>query len=199
MPASASAHVRPSWDDYFINLAWVASSRANCLRRNVGALIVVEKRIVSTGYNGTPFGVPNCDEGGCPRCASDLPRQAGYDWCLCVHAEQNAIALAARQGTSTESGVIYVTLRPCFGCLKEAVQAGIRAVVYDQPFDYDAELELEYQTLLRCSGIRMRQHNYSAEHPVPPLAEPASRTTGPEMPVSEQETEERGVARSITE
>jgi dCMP deaminase len=180
-----SAHVRPSWDDYFINLAWVASSRANCLRRNVGAVIVVEKRIVSTGYNGTPFGVPNCDEGGCPRCASDLPRQAGYDWCLCVHAEQNAIALAARQGTATDSATIYVTLRPCFGCLKEAVQAGIRAVVYDQPFDYDAELEVEYQTLLRYSGIRMRQHNYSAAHPIPPLAEPASHSTGPEMPPSE--------------
>lgn len=180
------AHVRPSWDDYFINLAWVASSRANCLRRNVGAVIVVDKRIVSTGYNGTPFGVPNCDEGGCPRCSSDLPRQAGYDWCLCVHAEQNAIALSARQGTATDGASLYVTLRPCFGCLKEAVQAGIRSIVFDQPFDYAPDLEVEFQTLLKYSGIAMRQHEYSASHPIPALAERASLGTGPEMPQAEE-------------
>lgn len=179
MPNSA----RPSWDDYYINIAWVVSSRSNCLRRSVGALIVMERRIVSTGYNGTPFGVKNCDEGGCPRCAStDVPRQAGYDWCLCVHAEQNAIALAARQGTATDGASLYVTLRPCFGCLKEAVQAGIREIVYDQPFDYSTELEVAYQDLLAGSGIVMRQHPYSATHPVPSLAASASRGTGPEMP-----------------
>jgi len=174
---------RPSWDDYFINIAWVVSSRSNCLRRNVGALIVMERRIVSTGYNGTPFGVLNCNQGGCPRCASDLPRQSGYDWCFCVHAEQNAIALAARQGTATAGAYLYVTLRPCFGCLKEAVQAGIREIVYDQPFDYSPELEEAYQTLLAGAGIRMRQHPYSASHPIPPLAAPASAGIGPEMPI----------------
>jgi dCMP deaminase len=163
-----AAPSRPSWDDYFINIAWVVASRSNCLRRSVGAIIVAEKRIVSTGYNGTPFGVKNCDEGGCPRCASDLPRQAGYDWCLCVHAEQNAISLAARQGTATDGARLYVTLRPCFGCLKEAVQSGIREIVYDQPFDYEADLEEAYQTLLRQSGLVMRQHNYSLTHAVTP-------------------------------
>ena len=153
-----STKERPSWDDYFISIARVVASRSNCLRRPVGAIIVADKRIVSTGYNGTPFGVQNCDEGGCARCASDLPRQAGYDWCLCVHAEQNAIALAARQGTATDGARLYVTLRPCFGCLKEAVQAGIREIVYDQPFDYEPELEEAYQLLLRQSGLVMRQH-----------------------------------------
>ncbi len=162
-----SSKERPSWDDYFISIAWVVASRSNCLRRSVGAIIVADKRIVSTGYNGTPFGVKNCDEGGCPRCASDLPRQAGYDWCLCVHAEQNAIALAARQGTATEGARLYVTLRPCFSCLKEAVQAGIREIVYDQPFDYAPELEEAYQLLLRQSGLLMRQHPYSQSHPAP--------------------------------
>ncbi|HEX6798322.1 MAG TPA: dCMP deaminase family protein [Ktedonobacterales bacterium] len=153
-----STKERPSWDDYFISIARVVASRSNCLRRQVGAIIVADKRIVSTGYNGTPFGVQNCDEGGCARCASDLPRQAGYDWCLCVHAEQNAIALAARQGTATEGARLYVTLRPCFGCLKEAVQAGIHEIVYEQPFDYEPELEEAYQLLLRQSGLVMRQH-----------------------------------------
>ena len=177
-----AARERPSWDDYFINIAWMISSRANCSRRSVGALIEMDKRIVSTGYNGTPFGVKNCDEGGCPRCASELPPQAGYDWCLCVHAEQNAIALAARQGTPTEGATIYVTLRPCFGCLKESIQAGIREIVYDQPFDYQPDLEAAYQTLLQESGLIMRQNAYSASHPLPPLASPLQR--GPEMPES---------------
>lgn len=175
-------HTRPSWDDYYVNIAWVVSSRSNCLRRSVGAIIVMRRSIVSTGYNGTPFRVKNCDEGGCPRCASDLPRQAGYDWCLCVHAEQNAIALAARHGTATEGGSLYVTLRPCFSCLKEAIQAGIHEIVYDQPFDYSAELEAAYQTLLAESGIVMRQHPYSATHPAPLAASRASQGVGPEMP-----------------
>ena len=173
---------RPSWDDYYITIAWVVSGRANCLRRRVGSLIVVERRIVSTGYNGTPFGVRNCDEGGCPRCASAQPSQAGYDWCLCVHSEQNAIALAARQGTATEGASLYVTLRPCFGCLKEAVQAGIREIVYDRPFDYQDDLEGSYQSLLRQSGIQMRQHPYSATHPMPPLVGAHDHAIGPEMP-----------------
>jgi dCMP deaminase len=175
---------RPSWDDYYINIAWVVASRSSCIRRRVGALIVVEKRIISTGYNGTPFGVKNCDEGGCPRCASDAPSGAGLEYCLCVHGEQNAIALAARQGTATHDASLYITTRPCFGCLKESVQAGIKEVVYDQPYDYDDELEAAYQSLLRQSGLVMRQHPYSTTHALPPIAGPASTDTGPEMPPS---------------
>lgn len=175
-------HDRPSWDDYYINIAWVVASRSSCIRRRVGALIVVEKRIISTGYNGTPFGVKNCDEGGCPRCASDTPSGAGLEWCLCVHGEQNAIALAARQGTATEAASLYVTTRPCFGCLKESVQAGIREIVYDQPYDYEDDLEVAYQSLLKQSGLVLRRHPYSEMHPVPPIALSASADTGPEMP-----------------
>ncbi|MFI5273541.1 MAG: deoxycytidylate deaminase [Ktedonobacterales bacterium] len=173
---------RPSWDDYYSNIAWVVSTRANCVRRKVGAIIVMEKRIVSTGYNGTPFGVMNCDEGGCPRCASDLPSKIGLEWCLCVHAEENAIALAARQGTATDGASVYVTSRPCFGCLKALVQAGIREIVYDQPYDYDAELEATYQSLLRQSGVQMRRHTYSATHTLPPFAAPALLAAIPEPP-----------------
>lgn len=172
--------VRPSWDDYYINIAWVVASRSSCSRRSVGALIVMDRRIVSTGYNGTPFGVKNCNEGGCPRCASETLSGAGYDWCLCVHAEENAIALAARQGTATDGASLFVTLRPCFGCLKEAVQAGIREIVYDRPFDYDADLEAAYQTLLAGSGLALRQHPYSAIHPVPPVAAAAVSQEGDE-------------------
>ena len=180
-----AAHERPSWDDYYINIARVVASRSSCSRRTVGALIVMDRRIVSTGYNGTPFGVKNCDEGGCPRCSSDAPVQAGYDWCLCVHAEQNAIALAARQGTATDGASLYVTLRPCFGCLKEAVQAGIREIVYDQPFDYSPDLEGAYQSLIEQSGMTLRQVPYSATHPIPTSAASASHAAGPEMPERE--------------
>ena len=152
MPKAA----RLGWDDYYSSIAHVVASRSSCLRRQVGALIVMENRIISTGYNGTPFGVKNCDEGGCRRCASDEPSLAGYDWCLCVHAEQNAIALAARQGTSTNGAHLYVTLRPCFGCLKEAIQAGIRAITYAAPLVYADELEAVYQALVRDSGLALR-------------------------------------------
>lgn len=169
---------RPNWDDYYIKIAWEVSSRANCLRRPVGALIVVDRRIVSTGYNGTPFGVKNCNEGGCPRCASAAGRHEGYDWCLCVHAEQNAITLAARQGTATDNANLYVTLRPCFGCLKEAIQAGISEIVYDQPFGYSVEMEEAYQILLAESSITMRQHPYSGSS----MTTSSSQVTGPEMP-----------------
>ena len=173
---------RPSWDDYYINIAWVVASRSSCIRRRVGALIVVERRIISTGYNGTPFGVKNCDEGGCPRCASEAPQGAGLEYCLCVHGEQNAIALAARQGTATEDASLYVTTRPCFNCLKEAVQAGIREVIYDQPYDYDADLEAAYQLLLTESGLVMRRHPFSSTHPVSAIAGAAIADTEPEMP-----------------
>ncbi len=169
-------HSRPSWDDYFINIAWVVASRSSCLRRSVGALIVADKRIVSTGYNGTPFGVKNCDEGGCPRCASDAPSKTALDSCLCVHGEANAIALAARQGTATDNAAVYVTHRPCFGCLKELVQAGIREIVYDQPYDYEPDLEAVYQMLLQQSGIVMRRHAYSETHVVP-SARPLSQSS----------------------
>jgi deoxycytidylate deaminase len=99
-----------------------------------------------------------------------------------VHGEQNAIALAARQGTATEDASLFVTTRPCFNCLKESVQAGIREVVYDQPYGYDDELEDAYQLLLTQSGLVMRRHPYSTSHPVPPIAGPVSQDTGPEMP-----------------
>lgn len=102
-----------------MEIAWVVSSRSNCIRRAVGALIIVDQRIISTGYNGTPFGVKNCDEGGCPRCSSKKTRHQGYATCLCVHAEQNALLLAARQGTATNGATLYVTLRPCLSFLKK--------------------------------------------------------------------------------
>ena len=148
---------RPSWDEYFIKIAEEASTRSNCLRRKVGALIVKQRTIISTGYNGTPIGVRNCFEGGCPRCLSDVEPGQGYDTCVCVHAEANAILLAARHGNATEGGVLYTTLRPCFSCLKEALQAGIGEIVYEREGAYEGPLEDAYQMLVRDSGLTLRR------------------------------------------
>jgi len=148
---------RPSWDEYFMKIADDASTRSNCLRRKVGALIVKQRNIISTGYNGTPIGVKNCFEGGCPRCSSDVEPGQAYDTCICVHAEANAILLAARHGNATKDGVLYTTVRPCFSCLKEAVQAGIEEIVYKEDDAYEGPLEDTYQALVRDCNLRLRQ------------------------------------------
>lgn len=148
---------RPGWDEYFMSIARDVSRRSNCVRRSVGAIIVKGRSIVSTGYNGTPMGVRNCFDGGCLRCASPVPTGQGYDTCICVHAEANAMLLAARHGTAIEGGSLYSTLRPCFGCLKEAVQAGIKEIVYEHDFAYEGELEDVYQGLKDEAGVVLRQ------------------------------------------
>lgn len=148
---------RPDWDDYYMNIARTVATRSNCVRRSVGAIIVVHKAIISTGYNGAPIGVTNCCDGGCPRCASDAPPGEGYDTCICVHAEQNAMILAARHGSATKDGVLYTTLRPCFGCVKEAIQAGIAEIVYAEPDAYPDELEDVYRRVIEESGLVLRK------------------------------------------
>lgn len=148
---------RPTWDRYYLNIAREAATRSNCSRRQVGALIVKQKSIISTGYNGTPIGVRNCFEGGCLRCQSDAPPGESYDTCICVHAEQNAIVMAARHGNAVEGGTLYTTLRPCFGCLKEAIQAGIREIVYGDGEAYPEELETAYQALVAEAPISLRR------------------------------------------
>jgi dCMP deaminase len=147
---------RPGWDRYYLNIARQAATRSNCIRRPVGALVVKQKSIISTGYNGTPIGVRNCFDGGCLRCRSQAPPGEGYDTCVCVHAEQNAIVLAARHGNAVEGGTLYTTLRPCFGCLKEAIQAGIVDVVFEEADSYPEGLETAYQRLAAEAGLILR-------------------------------------------
>ena len=131
---TAGSGARPSKQEYLMLLALAARTRADCLGRRVGAVVVRDDRVLSTGYNGTPIGMPNCTEGGCHRCLNRqtelYPEGRGYDLCVCVHAEQNALLAAARFGQSTLGATLHTTMRPCFGCLKEALQAGIVAVHY---------------------------------------------------------------------
>ena len=121
---------RPDWDTYFMEIAEVVARRSNCSRRHVAALVVSDHRIISTGYNGTPRGVKNCFEGGCPRCAGTSPSGEHLDDCLCVHAEQNAICQAAYYGIRLNGATLYVTISPCLTCAKLLINAGIKEVVY---------------------------------------------------------------------
>lgn len=121
---------RPSWDDYFLRIAEVVSTRSTCVKRRVAAVVVKDHRIVSTGYNGTPRGTRNCNDGGCPRCLSLAPSGSGLTDCLCSHAEENAIVQAAYHGVSLAGATLYCTFQPCVLCSKMIINAGIREVVY---------------------------------------------------------------------
>lgn len=123
---------RPDPHEYFMGIAMAVRRRANCLGNRVGSVVVLDRRIISTGYNGTPENMDNCTEGGCHRCANrdKYPPGTGYDVCICVHAEQNAILAAARFGISVDGATVYSTMRPCFGCAKEMLQARIVGVYF---------------------------------------------------------------------
>ncbi|MCQ2389214.1 MAG: dCMP deaminase family protein [Kiritimatiellae bacterium] len=145
---------RPGWDEYFMEIAHVVAKRSNCSRRQVAAVIVQDNHLVSAGYNGTPRGVKNCFDGGCPRCAGHVKSGEKLEECLCVHAEQNAICQAARHGHATAGATIYVTISPCLTCAKLIVNAGIREVVYggDYPFQ-DAVLKMFRQAGVKCRSV----------------------------------------------
>ncbi len=117
--------------EYYMNIAMSVRRKANCIGRKVGAVLVKENRIISTGYNGTPAGYENCLEGGCVRCSKKQEfKGRHYDICICVHAEQNALITAAKFGIATQGAIIFSTLRPCFNCTKEMLQAGVKEVYY---------------------------------------------------------------------
>lgn len=143
---------RPNWDEYFMNIAKVVALRSNCIKRKVAAVIVKDKRIISTGYNGTPRGITNCNDGGCPRCNSMTASGHGLDECICSHAEENAITQAAYHGVSIKDSVIYVTFSPCLTCSKMVINSGIVEVVYNQHYSI-AEGPLD---LLKRAGIKVR-------------------------------------------
>lgn len=152
-------------DEYYMRVAETVETGADCLGSNVGAVIVLENRIISTGYNGTPTGFGNCKQNGCVRCLdswlfkqgrkdemSDPTHVSGaaLDRCICVHAEQNAIVTAARFGIRVQDATLYTTQSPCFGCLKESLQAGISRIVYKSwyPAKYNPVLERQYWALV---------------------------------------------------
>jgi dCMP deaminase len=144
---------RPSWDEYFMAIAKVVASRSNCVKRKVAAIIVKDKRVISTGYNGTPRGTKNCNEGGCPRCNALGVSGTNLDECLCSHAEENAITQAAYHGTSVKDGVIYSTYSPCLLCTKMIINSGMSEVVYNVAYTI-SEPSIH---LLHEAGVKVRQ------------------------------------------
>ncbi|MCE2390482.1 MAG: AAA family ATPase [Proteobacteria bacterium] len=155
---------RPPWDEYFMNIAHAAATRSNCVKRKVGAIVVVDRRIVSTGYNGTPRGTRNCNEGGCPRCAGAAQSGARLDECLCSHAEENAITQAAYHGVAVRGGAIYSTLSPCLTCAKMIINAGIEEVVFDAAYG----MEEVVSQLFTQAGVKLRRRGADSDAPAPP-------------------------------
>ena len=144
---------RPSWDEYFMSIAKVVASRSNCVKRKVAAVITRDRRIISTGYNGTPRGTRNCNEGGCPRCNAFAEGGTRLDECLCSHGEENAITQAAFHGVSVRGGTLYTTFSPCLMCTKMIINAGIEEVAYNASYPL-GEVSL---ALLREAGVKLRQ------------------------------------------
>ncbi len=146
--------MRPSWDEYFMRLAYLVSTRSTCTRRHVGAVIVKDKRVLSTGYNGPPRGLAHCDVTGCIREELKVPSGERHELCRGLHAEQNAIIQAAVHGVSIKGATIYVTNHPCVVCAKMIINAHIEEIVYAEGYpDELAEL------MLLESGIKVRQYS----------------------------------------
>jgi dCMP deaminase len=135
-----------------MKMAYLAASRSTCLRRKVGAVLVKDKHVLSTGYNGPPKGLKHCDETGCLRIQLHIPSGERHEICRGLHAEQNAIIQAAVFGVSIKDSIIYVTNTPCVVCAKMLINAGVQEIIYDG--DYPDELA---STMLQESKIKIRQ------------------------------------------
>lgn len=121
---------RPNWDEYFLELAQLVSKRATCLRRRVGAVLVKDKRILATGYNGAPKGLEHCLDIGCLRDKLKIPSGQRHELCRGLHAEQNVLLQAALYGISTKDSSLYITNQPCIICAKMIINAGIKEIVF---------------------------------------------------------------------
>lgn len=137
---------RPSWDEYFFQIARQVATRSTCLRRQVGAVIVKDKRILASGYNGAPSGVVHCLEVGCLREELGIPSGERHELCRALHAEQNAIVQAALHGVKIEGASVYCTHQPCSLCAKMIINAGIVEVYYDNGYPDDMAVDFFAQT-----------------------------------------------------
>jgi len=127
---TTGVRIRPDWDTYFMDMAKLAARRSSCLRRAVGAVLVKDRRLLATGYNGVPSGVTHCEVTGCLRERLKVPSGERHELCRGLHAEQNAIIQAAFHGVSIRDAVLYCTNLPCIICAKMLINAGVRRIVY---------------------------------------------------------------------
>ena len=126
---------RPSWNEYFMSITKMVARRSTCLRRQVGAILVKDKRILATGYNGAPSGLKHCEEVGCLRADTSIPSGQRHELCRGLHAEQNAIIQAAYHGFSIRGATLYCTNKPCVICSKMLINAGIKKILYEDGYD----------------------------------------------------------------
>ena len=142
---------RPSWPEYFMGIATLVAQRSTCIRRHVGAILVKDKRILATGYNGAPSGLKHCQEIGCLRQKADIPSGQQHELCRGLHAEQNVIIQAAYHGISIKDSILYCTNKPCVICSKMIINAGIKKVYFAEGYDdpladkmlFEAGIEME--------------------------------------------------------
>jgi len=149
---------RPSLDQYFINIARNVATRSTCLRHNVGAVIVIDKQILTTGYNGAPSGLVNCIDIGCMRLKANIPSGTQHEKCRAVHAEQNAIIQASVHGISIKGGTIYCTHQPCILCAKMLINAGIDRIVFEQSYPDKDALDMLFDAgiiIEQVSGVNL--------------------------------------------
>ena len=143
---------RPSYDEYFMEMAHVVSKRSTCLRRKVGALLVKDKHILCTGYNGAPKGLSHCSDVGCLREEQNIPSGERHELCRGLHAEQNAIIQAALFGVSVKGSVLYCTNTPCIVCVKMLINAGVEEIIYSGEYPDDLA-----RKILQESNIKIRK------------------------------------------
>ena len=141
---------RPPWDEYFLSIARLVSSRSTCLRRQVGAVVVKNKQVLATGYNGAPSGITHCDKVGCLREELKVPSGQRHELCRALHAEQNAFLQAARHGASLDGATLYITTQPCSICAKMIINVGIKKIVIEG--EYPDELAVGF---LKEAGVEM--------------------------------------------
>ncbi|MBW1940066.1 MAG: cytidine/deoxycytidylate deaminase family protein [Deltaproteobacteria bacterium] len=151
---------RPSWETYFMDICILVATRSTCLRRSVGAIIVKDKRILATGYNGAPSGIAHCIETGCMREKLNVPSGERHEMCRGIHAEQNAILQAALHGVSIKGAALFCTNLPCSICTKMIINAGIKKIYYldgypdPNPMSKDMLREADVQVIKLNSGDR---------------------------------------------
>jgi dCMP deaminase len=144
---------RPDWTDYFMDITRLVARRSTCIRRQVGAVVVKDKRILATGYNGVPTGLPHCEEVGCIRELQKIPSGQRHELCRGLHAEQNTIIQAAFHGISINGATLFCTTLPCSICLKMLINAGIREIIYEQGYPDDLA-----HSLLEQSDLTLTKH-----------------------------------------
>lgn len=144
---------RPTWDEYFISIAKLVSTRSTCLRRRVGAVLVKDKKMLTTGYNGAPSNIEHCEKTGCVREKLKVPSGERHELCRGLHAEQNALLQAALHGVSVKDAILYSTTHPCIICAKMIINAGIKEVVIAG--EYPDKMSRDF---LKEAGVKIRVH-----------------------------------------